>query len=121
MSDFLEFIGSLNLHTEEWRDLTLPLGTLGASCQVANLENHLALAATYFSNHHWNVKIWCMHAPQEEAWSVIYTIRLFPSEHRCYGVFPLLFWARPVAVSKEGNLFFPRQLQEVVQILPRDR
>ncbi|CAN6806002.1 unnamed protein product [Brassica oleracea] len=62
MNDFLEFIGSLNLHTEEWRDLTLPLGTLGTSCQVANLENHLALAATYFSNHHWNVKIYMVHA-----------------------------------------------------------
>ncbi|CAG7879396.1 unnamed protein product, partial [Brassica rapa] len=109
---------ALNLHTEEWRHLTLPLGTLGTSCQVANLENRLALAATYFSNHHWNVKIWCLHAPQEEAWSVIYTIRLFPSEHRYDGVFPLWFWARPVAVSKQGNLFFHDNCKRLFKYYP---
>ncbi|CAF1697546.1 F-box/LRR-repeat protein At2g43260-like [Brassica napus] len=109
---------ALNLHTEEWRDLTLPLGTLGTSCQVANLENRLALAATYFSNHHWNVKIWCMHAPQEEAWSVMYTIRLFPCEHRYNGCFPLWFWTRPVAVSKQGNLFFHDNCNRLFKYYP---
>ncbi|KAG2308885.1 hypothetical protein Bca52824_028633 [Brassica carinata] len=71
---------ALDLHTQEWRDVGLPLGALGKSCQVANLENRLALAATYIENNHWNVKIWSVEAP-EETWSMIYSIRLFPLDH----------------------------------------
>ncbi|CDY19165.1 BnaA04g19050D [Brassica napus] len=47
---------ALDLHAQEWRDVGLPLGALGKSFQVANLENRLALAATYIENDHWNVK-----------------------------------------------------------------
>ncbi|CAH8385891.1 unnamed protein product [Eruca vesicaria subsp. sativa] len=80
---------ALNLHKEKWRDVTLPSGALGTSCQVANLENRLALAATYIENHHWYVKIWCMHAPEEETWSLIYSISLFPLQHRLDNSIPL--------------------------------
>ncbi|CAG7907748.1 unnamed protein product [Brassica rapa] len=111
---------ALDLHAQEWRDVGLPLEALGKSFQVANLENRLALAATYIENDHWNVKIWSVEAP-EETWSMIYSIRLFPLDHPYDDPSsPLWYWTRPVAVSKKGNLFVQRQLQEVVQMLPRD-
>ncbi|CAH8361523.1 unnamed protein product [Eruca vesicaria subsp. sativa] len=97
---------ALDLHTLEWRDVGLPLGALGTSCQVANLENRLALADSYIENNHWNVKIWSMEAPKEveETWSVIYSIPLLTFSHPVSSLF--WFWIMPVAVSKKGNLFF---------------
>ncbi|CAH8361526.1 unnamed protein product [Eruca vesicaria subsp. sativa] len=100
---------ALDLHTLEWRDVGLPLGALGTSCQVANLENRLALADSYIENNHWNVKIWSMEAPEEveETWSVIYSIPLLDLAHPDDNLSSLFsFWIMPVAVSKNGNLFF---------------
>ncbi|KAH0886680.1 hypothetical protein HID58_062776 [Brassica napus] len=109
---------SSELTTHEWRDVGLPLGALGKSFQVANLEKRLALAATYIENDHWNVKIWSAEAP-EETWSVIYSIRLFPLDHPYDDPSsPLWFWTRPVAVSKKGNLFFQYSYKRLFKCYP---
>ncbi|CAF1866291.1 BnaC04g43360D [Brassica napus] len=109
---------ALDLHAQEWRDVGLPLGALGKSFQVANLEKRLALAATYIENDHWNVKIWSAEAP-EETWSVIYSIRLFPLDHPYDDPSsPLWFWTRPVAVSKKGNLFFQYSYKRLFKCYP---
>ncbi|XP_009141277.1 F-box/LRR-repeat protein At2g43260 [Brassica rapa] len=109
---------ALDLHAQEWRDVGLPLGALGKSFQVANLENRLALAATYIENDHWNVKIWSVEAP-EETWSMIYSIRLFPLDHPYDDPSsPLWYWTRPVAVSKKGNLFVQDSYKRLFKCYP---
>ncbi|CAN7019028.1 unnamed protein product [Brassica oleracea var. botrytis] len=109
---------ALDLHAQEWRDVGLPLGAFEKSFQVANLENRLALAATFIENDHWNVKIWSAEAP-EETWSVIYSIRLFPLDHPYDDPSsPLWFWTRPVAVSKKRNLFFQDSYKRLFKCYP---
>ncbi|RID66880.1 hypothetical protein BRARA_D01992, partial [Brassica rapa] len=109
---------ALDLHEQEWRDVGLPLEALGKSFQVANLENRLALAATYIENDHWNVKIWSAEAP-EETWSVVYSIRLFPLDHPYDDPSsPLWYWTRPVAVSKKGNLFVQDSYKRLFKCYP---
>ncbi|KAJ0259879.1 F-box domain-containing protein [Hirschfeldia incana] len=112
---------ALDLHAQEWRDVRLPLGALGKkSCQVANLENRLAVAATYIENDHWNVKIWSVEAP-EETWSVIYSICLSPLRHlHPYDDLSSYswFWIRPVAVSKQGYLFFQDSCKRLIKYYP---
>ncbi|CAL9235360.1 unnamed protein product [Arabidopsis halleri] len=100
---------AFDLHTEEFRDVPTPPRSeiYERSCQVVNLEDRLALAVTYTTISHWNVKIWSMDA-HEETWSITYSIRLFPKDMNSdiMNFFTLWFWTRPLAVSKRGNLFF---------------
>ncbi|CAH8358600.1 unnamed protein product [Eruca vesicaria subsp. sativa] len=111
---------ALHLHTEQWRDISLPSEAVQfqTSCQVTNLENRLVLASTYPKDKYWNVKIWGMN--NNATWSLIYSIRLLPleEEHFHGDFFHLWFWTRPVVISKEGNLFIHDNKKRLFKYCP---
>ncbi|KAL1216880.1 F-box/LRR-repeat protein [Cardamine amara subsp. amara] len=93
---------ALDLHTEEFRNVQVLPPTLHmVSAQLVNLEDRLAIADTCVSPE-WKLEIWSMDA-QEESWSKTYSISL---SHRVVSEKWWKRWFTPVAVSKQGSLFF---------------
>uniref|UniRef100_A0A1J3D066 F-box/kelch-repeat protein n=1 Tax=Noccaea caerulescens TaxID=107243 RepID=A0A1J3D066_NOCCA len=92
---------ALDLHTEEFRDVTIPPVLLGAN-QLVNFEDRLAIAAPY-TEPEWKVEIWILDE-QEETWSMAYSIGL--ANCGVASRLPWNVWFRPVAVSNQGNIFF---------------
>lgn len=109
---------ALDLHTEAWRDISLPSEAiqLETSCQVTNLDNRLVLASSYPKDKYWHVMIWGMNAPGDPTWSLIYSIRLVENLNGDF--FHLWFWTRPVAVSKQGNLFIHDNYKRLFKYCP---
>ncbi|KAG7530010.1 F-box associated interaction domain [Arabidopsis thaliana x Arabidopsis arenosa] len=93
---------ALDLHTEEFRDVpVLPPPRYTGGTRIVNLENRLAVTDTCFDPE-WALEIWSMDA-QEETWTMTYFIRL------SHLISTPIFWRKwftPMAVSKQGNLFF---------------
>ncbi|EFH57950.1 predicted protein [Arabidopsis lyrata subsp. lyrata] len=90
---------ALDLHTEVFRVIPSP-PICSESDQVVNLENRLAIAKTNTWSD-WKLEIRCLDA-QEKTWSMTYTISLTSIATPR----PWRVWFRPMAVSKQGNLFF---------------
>ncbi|XP_010517389.1 PREDICTED: F-box/LRR-repeat protein At2g43260-like isoform X2 [Camelina sativa] len=103
---------ALDLHTEEFRVFPPP-PFCSESDQVVNLENRLAIARA----NPWSgctLEIRCLDA-QEETWSLVYSIDLMGiSTPR-----PPRVWFRPVAISKQGNVFFYDSKKRLFKYHPR--
>lgn len=89
---------ALDLHTEEFRNVP-PSPVCRSGDQLVNLDDRLAIATKTISCG-WKLEIWCIDS-QEERWSKIYSISLL---HHLLSI-RTCKWFRPVAVSKQGNLF----------------
>ncbi|KAF3484696.1 hypothetical protein F2Q69_00054252, partial [Brassica cretica] len=99
---------AFDLHTEEFRDVqVLPPLFHSAAARIVNLDDRLAIADICMMKPGWNLEIWIMDA-QEETWSMTYSITLahrFILMHgRVIEEWSTMFM--PLAVSKEGSLFF---------------
>ncbi|KAL0656492.1 hypothetical protein Bca4012_077076 [Brassica carinata] len=99
---------ALDLHTEEFRDVqVLPPLLHSGEARIVNLDDHLAIADICMMKPGWNLEIWIMDA-QEETWSMTYSItlahRFIPMHRRVIEEWSTMF--TPLAVSKEGSLFF---------------
>ncbi|VVB09785.1 unnamed protein product [Arabis nemorensis] len=94
---------ALDLHTQEFHDVpVLPPHRYTSASQIVNLEDRLAVVDTCF-HPEWKLEIWIMDA-QEENWTMTYNISLSP--RLVVQLYPATRWFIPVAVSKQGNLFF---------------
>ncbi|KAG2320847.1 hypothetical protein Bca52824_014060 [Brassica carinata] len=99
---------ALDLHTEEFRDVqVLPPLLHSAAARIVNLDDRLAIADICMMKPGWNLEIWIMDA-QEETWSMTYCItlahRVISMHERVIEEWKTMF--TPLAVSKEGCLFF---------------
>ncbi|CAN6873182.1 unnamed protein product [Brassica oleracea] len=99
---------ALDLHTEEFRDVqVLPPSLHSGEARIVNLDDRLAIADICMMKPGWNLEIWIMDA-QEETWSMTYSItlahRVIPMHGRVIEEWSTMF--TPLAVSKEGSLFF---------------
>ncbi|CAA7042370.1 unnamed protein product [Microthlaspi erraticum] len=92
---------ALDLHTEEFRDVTLP-PILYEANQLVNLEDRLAIATPY-TEPEWKVEILIIDE-QVETWSMAYSIGL--ANCGVTSRLPWNVWFRPVGVCKQGNFFF---------------
>ncbi|CAN6841137.1 BnaCnng34880D [Brassica napus] len=99
---------AFDLHTEEFRDVqVLPPSLHSTAARLVNLDDRLAIADICMMKPGWNLEIWIMDA-QEETWSMTYSItlahRFIPMHRRVIEEWSTMF--TPLAVSKEGSLFF---------------
>ena len=99
---------AFDLHTEEFRDVqVLPPLFHSAAARIVNLDDRLAIADICMMKPGWNLEIWIMDA-QEETWCMTYSItlahRVIPMHGRVIEEWSTMF--TPLAVSKEGSLFF---------------
>ncbi|KAG2320851.1 hypothetical protein Bca52824_014064 [Brassica carinata] len=99
---------ALDLHTEEFRDVqVLPPPLHSSSARIVNLDDRLAIADICMMRPGWNLEIWIMDA-QKETWCMAYSItlahRVIPMHGRVTEERSTMFI--PLAVSKEGCLFF---------------
>ncbi|CAL9234986.1 unnamed protein product, partial [Arabidopsis halleri] len=105
---------ALDLHTEQFRDVPTPPAPRVPS-ELVNLKDRLALVKTDVGVSHWEVMIWSMDT-QEETWTKTYSICLFP---RALCPYTWRLKCRPVAVSKQGNLFFYDNEKRLFKYLPK--
>ncbi|CAF1975539.1 unnamed protein product [Brassica napus] len=85
----------------------LPPSLHSTAARLVNLDDRLAIADICMMKPGWNLEIWIMDA-QEETWSMTYSItlahRFIPMHRRVIEEWSTMF--TPLAVSKEGSLFF---------------
>lgn len=98
---FYSKILALDLHTEEFRDVSssLPMHFIVTEeAQILNLDDRLAISMT--RKYYKILEIWTMD-PKVERWSKTYSISLADVAT----LHPVcVWWFTPVAVSKEGNV-----------------
>ncbi|CAL9236730.1 unnamed protein product [Arabidopsis halleri] len=91
---------ALNLHTLEFRNVSVPHKWFSLDTQIMNLEDRLAIAKTK-GGPEWELEILSLMDSEEELWTKTYSITLasiiigLPWEHS---------WFTVVTVSKLGNL-----------------
>ncbi|KAL0800079.1 hypothetical protein Bca101_055254 [Brassica carinata] len=103
----------LDVDIGQWRKLVpppykvLPPLLHSAAARIVNLDDRLAIADICMMKPGWNLEIWIMDA-QEETWSMTYCItlahRVISMHERVIEEWKTMF--TPLAVSKEGCLFF---------------
>ncbi|KAG7570292.1 F-box domain [Arabidopsis thaliana x Arabidopsis arenosa] len=104
---------ALDLHKEEFHDVSVPAMWLTRLTQLVNLEGRLAIAKTTVGPG-WILEIWSMDT-EDKRWSKTYSINL---AHR---VVSPSRWKRlftPVAVSKQGNLVFKDNQKRLFKYYP---
>lgn len=105
---------ALDLHKEEFIDVSVPAQWVSRETQIVNLEDHLAVANTK-AWPKWILEI-CIMDRKDRRWRKIYSISLL---HR---VVSMETWQRlftPVAVSKRGNLVFCDNQKRLFKYYPR--
>ncbi|XP_010506147.1 PREDICTED: F-box/LRR-repeat protein At2g43260-like [Camelina sativa] len=114
-SDLLKLL-ALDLHTLEFRDVPSTRYSTTFICaeQLVNLDGRLALSTTATSP--WRLEILTMDAQKEDGWTLTYSIRLYS----CSNLYacPADVHFRPVAVSKQGNLFFHDNKKRLLKFYP---
>ncbi|KAJ0232932.1 F-box domain-containing protein [Hirschfeldia incana] len=114
---WLQHVGSgfkilaLDLHKEEFHNVSVPLTRVTQETQIANLENRLTLAVTY-TNPEWKLDIWRKDTRWNKAYSISFAGKGVPWEIRRKGF-------TPVSVSKQGNLVFTDDHKRLFKYYPR--
>ncbi|XP_010508492.1 PREDICTED: F-box/LRR-repeat protein At2g43260-like [Camelina sativa] len=113
--DLLKLL-ALDLHTLEFRDVPSPRYSTPFTFaeQLVNLDGRLAVATTATSP--WRLEILTMDAQKEDGWALTYSIHLYS----CLNLYTFTadVHFRPVAVSKQGNLFFHDNEKRLLKFYP---
>ncbi|CAH8381138.1 unnamed protein product [Eruca vesicaria subsp. sativa] len=103
---------ALDLHREEFHNVSVPLTCVPRETHLVNLENRLTIALTY-TNPEWILDIW---SNDSSRWNKTYSISLAGK-----GV-PWEIgrrWFTPVSVCKQGNLVFTDNHKRLFKYYPR--
>ncbi|CAH2071715.1 unnamed protein product, partial [Thlaspi arvense] len=92
---------ALDLHSQEFHNVSIPAIWVTWDTQIVNLEDRLAIARTKIGPRRstWRLEIWSMDTRQEQ-WSNTYSISLASLSFKSWE----RNWFTLVAVSKQGNL-----------------
>ncbi|CAN8318220.1 unnamed protein product [Cochlearia groenlandica] len=96
---------ALDLHMNEFHNVSIPANLVTQRSQIVNLEDRLAIAKSRI-HPEWVLEIWCMSQDEEEVWSKRYNIELSGLGSKV----PETRWNssrfKPVAVCEQGSLVF---------------
>ncbi|KAG7547130.1 F-box domain [Arabidopsis suecica] len=105
---------ALDLHKEEFHNVSVPAMSVTQETHIVNLEDCLAIANTD-TNAEWKLEIWSTDT-EVKTWTKTYSIHL---ENRVASLERQNRWFTPVSVSKEGNIVFYDNHKRLFKYYPR--
>ncbi|XP_019086252.1 PREDICTED: LOW QUALITY PROTEIN: putative F-box protein At4g17780 [Camelina sativa] len=105
---------ALDLHKEEFHNVSVPTMSVMQETNIVNLDDGLAIANTY-TKAEWKLEIWCMDT-EVKRWTKTYSIHL---ENRVVSQERQNRWFTPVSVSKQENLVFYDNHNRLFKYYPR--